>query len=398
MSNELVGRCWLIDFPSSAMQLVMMKLSDCADDDGANVFPSIAFISRETMLSRRSVSDQLAALRECGLVINRRDEARPSNRSSRTSVDREINIDLMAAVCDTRLRGKPRVPSSHVISQVEIDVAAGAERVLVPGALAWSVFAEPLTAEQAGRRKVWAVMPRGFEPAQSDAASAGDAEADETAYAAGAEADGEVPMQEVQGTSATDAHCLCTSCTQPLLDSSPRPSPPSPPQAVGRERKRDLSKIAAVDALLVDVVGSDGCPDRQRAVAVLIEPLARQRRIDAPDPRFSLTTIADWAAKHPDTVLKRARDRVLRKRDVTVKPSDIEAALKAEIEHAKSEARLARSPVIVTGTERFRRAIEAVRRIDPAEAAWLADRNTIKADDLVKLGIDPVTFERKDAA
>ena len=130
-------------------------------------------------------------------------------------------------------------------------------------------------------------------------------------------------MQEVQGTSATDAHCLCTSCTQPLLDSSPRPSPPSPPQAVGRERKRDLSKIAAVDALLTDVVGSDGCQDRQRAVAVLIEPLARQRRIDAPDPRFSLTTIADWAAKHPDTVLERTRDRVLRKRDVTVKPSDM---------------------------------------------------------------------------
>lgn len=222
MSNELVGRCWLIDFPTPAMQLVMMKLADCADDDGSNVFPSVAYVSRETILSTRSVSDQLAALRECGLVINKRDVH--GNRANRTSVDREINIDLLAAVSDARVRGKPRVPSSHVIAHVEIEVAAGADRVHVPGALAPSVFAEPLTDKQAGRRHVWAIMPRGFDvvvDGSTPAAAAG-------AFGSTPATDAEVPLQQLQGTPATAADHPCDSCQQPLLDSSLRPSPLTP--------------------------------------------------------------------------------------------------------------------------------------------------------------------------
>lgn len=222
MSNELVGRCWLIDFPTSAMKLVMMKLADCADDDGSNVFPSVAYVAAETQLSTRSVSDQIAALRECGLVVDKRDEH--GNRVNRTSVLREINIDLMAAVSDKRVRGKPRLPSSHVIAQVEIEVPAGAYSVMVPGALAPSAFRYPAAG---GVHPVWAIVPR--------ATPATDAEAEPPTPATGAGA----PLQQLQGTPATGAVHPCDSCQQPIHYPSTDSSPSIPGSESGSE---DFSK------------------------------------------------------------------------------------------------------------------------------------------------------------
>lgn len=415
MSNELVGRCWLIDFPTSAMKLVMMKLADCADDDGTNVFPSVAYIARETLLSTRSVSDQIAALRECGLVADRKDEH--GNRVNRTSVLREINIDLMAAVSDRRVRGKPRVPSEYVITQVEFDVPAGATQILVPGALAASTFREPAAG---GARRVWAIMPR---PAEAATPATG-AGADGSTPAAGSG----VPLQQVQGTPATGADHPCDSCQQPIHYPSNTSSPLPPADRGGREsedvsetgkgagpairsseRERGREPAAPASALrsapakqprsvrqaedkrgLCEwVLAAIRTPERERAIAVLIEPLVRLRRIDAQDVPFALAQMAEWAAKHPDYLLAEARDRILAARDVTVKPADIEKHLRAAIARAKAEAEIAANGKWVTGTAQFRAALAAVRAVKPLDAELMANWNVIRPSDLAALGIDP---------
>ena len=79
-------------------------------------------------------------------------------------------------------------------------------------------------------------------------------------------------------------------------------------------------------------------PERQRAVEVLLDPLLRQRRFDAPDKVFALGQLADWASKHPDDVLADGLRRTLATRDVTVRPSDIEKALKEAIAHSRKLA------------------------------------------------------------
>lgn len=397
MSNELVGRCWLIDFPTSAMKFVMMKLADCADDDGSNVFPSVAYVAAETQLSTRSVSDQIAALRECGLVVDKRDEH--GNRLNRTSVLREINIDLMAAVSDKRLRGRPRVPSSHVVAQVEIDVPAGATQILAPGALAASMFREPAAG---GVRRVWAIVPR----PQASSTPATDAGADEAAPASGSG----VPLQQVQGTPATGAVHPCDSCQQPIHYPSNTTPPQPPADRGGRESEIDCdqqgkaspraARAAATQSRSVRkaedkrglcewVLDAIRTPERERAIAVLIEPLVRLRKIDAPDQQFAMAQSADWAAKHPDHVLADARERILAARDVTVKPADIEQHMRAAIAQAKAEAQMARTDKWVTGTQQFRAALAAVAGVSPADAELMANWTVIRAKDLSKLGIDP---------
>lgn len=421
MSNELQSRCWLIDFPTHATLLVMMKLGECADDDGTNVFPSVAHVARETQLSPRAVSKQLAILRECGLVADKKDEH--GNRVSRTSVVREINIDLMAAVADTRVRGKGRTPSSHVIAEVACDVPAGAETFWVPGALAASVIAEHVGAGglrvpwPGGPRQVWAIIPRAQAERQSlpeaddadddgGATPAPDSGVDAATPAPRSGVDGSPPLHQVQGTPEPGAAHPCTTFQQPLTDPSLDPSPPAPPRTgggacevksskggsgttdVGRDRRRALAKVDAIDALIADVLGDQPSPDRSRAVAVLIGPLARQRKIDAPDPAFALGVIAEWASKHPDPVLRDALDRVLWGRAATVKPSDVEAALKAAIAKAKAERQMACSGVFVAGTAQFIRAVAAVAKVSAADAELMRNWSSIRREHLARHGID----------
>lgn len=130
-------------------------------------------------------------------------------------------------------------------------------------------------------------------------------------------------------------------------------------------------------------------PERERAIAVLIEPLVRLRRIDAPDQQFAMAQIADWAAKHTDHVLADARARILAARDVSVKPADIEQHLRAATAKAKTEAQMARTDKWVTGSAQYRAALAAVAGVSPADAELMANWNVIRPSDLAKLGIDP---------
>ncbi len=60
--------CWRIEFPTPAMSAVAIKLADCANDEGENVYPSIERIERETRLGASTVRRALAAFEEAGLL------------------------------------------------------------------------------------------------------------------------------------------------------------------------------------------------------------------------------------------------------------------------------------------------------------------------------------------
>lgn len=295
MSHELVSRAYLIEWPSLPMQAVFMKLADCADPDGTNVFPSVATIADECTMSESCVRVQIAALREMGLLIDR-DEAH-GNRSGRTTVLREIDIDKLALITGQRVRGKGKVPSTHVIRKLG-----------------------------AGDDARWAIILRPTPPGA-----------------------GGVPLQEVEGYPST-------TWTPPLQEvegtppgGGPNPSidpsmtlSPLPPAGgagagsdetepdvdnLGTARGRRLSKAEEIAAILASLRqrGVD-----QTVIAAFVDPLLRQRRVDAPDPAFALAQWAEWVCKANPTAadLGRVLARVLDKRRVSVKPVDLSDAWK----------------------------------------------------------------------
>jgi len=59
---------WDLRLPP-AQKLVLLKLADCADDDGGNAFPSLGMLSDACTLSRRTVQRTLADLETAGYLV-----------------------------------------------------------------------------------------------------------------------------------------------------------------------------------------------------------------------------------------------------------------------------------------------------------------------------------------
>jgi len=154
------------------------------------------------------------------------------------------------------------------------------------------------------------------------------------------------------------------------LTASSTPSPPTPANGGGSGRgfanrsglvkgqpHHDASRAPSeIDALLAAVATT---PDRARAVEEVIGPIVRTRTLTAPDPVFALGTVADFVAKHSPSASDAAAivDAVRSARRATVKPADIEDAVRAQIaakNAGNAEGRVALSPS------------------DPECAAWLA--------------------------
>jgi hypothetical protein len=67
MSVHISSRVWKLQLRPPE-KLVLLKLADCCDDEGANAFPSVSRIARECGMSDRTVQRSLALLRSKGLV------------------------------------------------------------------------------------------------------------------------------------------------------------------------------------------------------------------------------------------------------------------------------------------------------------------------------------------
>lgn len=374
MANELVGQCWLIDFPTPAFRLVMMKLCDCAEPDGTSIYPSVATIRRETGLAESVIRDALAAYQQA-TVVNVEGEG-CGNRAGKTTVLREIDTDKLRLLTAKRRKGFTPTPSTHVLAQREVGVLPDVDTVFLSGA----AFPSRIRASDKRRTiKVWAIFPR--EAIDADAPPESGGANDE-----GTPPDrGGAPLHEAEGhPSGQRSPPLPTSeGTPPDSGANPSFTPSIDPSPLPPRGSRRRGRAREIDDLILKI----RTPERAQVIALLIEPVARTLKIDAPDPAFALGQVADWAADQPASVLVAAKARLFEGRKVTAKPSDIEDAVKAARKAVDIAAKLADAPVFFEGTESFRRAIAAVERVNPMEAAYLRGQSKVTRKQLARLGV-----------
>ena len=131
------------------------------------------------------------------------------------------------------------------------------------------------------------------------------------------------------------------------LDQRSKITPPLPPAG---GRRAGVKKLNQVEEAL-RAVGADPPENgaRRFAIDAVLAPLVRQRRLDAPSLEGSLRALADWIARK-DLSQREAGQivaKVLEARKATVKPSDIEDAVKAELGLRPAPALLAGDPVLM---------------------------------------------------
>lgn len=120
--------------------------------------------------------------------------------------------------------------------------------------------------------------------------------------------------------------------TQLLDPSSGDHSPPKPPR--GRRVRVKISN--EVEDVLLSAAASRPDDDAFQAVLVdFLAPLIRQRHLDAPSMIGAVTALADWIVKQGlgEGEGRKVLAQLLERRKATVKPSDIETAVKTAIGH-----------------------------------------------------------------
>ena len=73
-------RVWDAEFPTMAMKLVALKLADCANDDGENIYPWVRSVEAATGVSESAVREALADMEASGLLAvtgSMKDDKRP---------------------------------------------------------------------------------------------------------------------------------------------------------------------------------------------------------------------------------------------------------------------------------------------------------------------------------
>jgi len=109
MSVRVMSRVWQLrrEALGATEKLVLLKLADCADDDGANAFPSVRTLAEQCCMSVRATQYVLHRLRDAGL-IEVQEEAQPG--AYRPTTYRVVLGTRGAEAAP--LRGAPSAPDS----------------------------------------------------------------------------------------------------------------------------------------------------------------------------------------------------------------------------------------------------------------------------------------------
>lgn len=105
MSVRVMSLVWDAPFPTPTAKLIALKLADCANDDGANVFPSRRTVERATMCSTAAVKNWLAVLERANLLLV---ERRSLGGAHRDTTVRRFNMVLLRGLVDGTHRFVPR--------------------------------------------------------------------------------------------------------------------------------------------------------------------------------------------------------------------------------------------------------------------------------------------------
>lgn len=103
MSSRLLGPAWDADVPPM-QKLVLLKLVDCANDDGSSCWPSVATIVGDTGASRRFVQRTLRLFEGDGLL----EVVTLGGMRGNKSTEYQINLGILASyVGASPRRGRP---------------------------------------------------------------------------------------------------------------------------------------------------------------------------------------------------------------------------------------------------------------------------------------------------
>lgn len=138
MSVTLMGLCWRIEWPSHNMLLVALKLADCANDEGENIYPSVGRVSRETKLGESTIRREIAAMEECGLLEVVQEAS--GNKWNRSTTIRRFDTEKLRALAETETRRGVYKPSQLVIKQVDTGETKVDKKGRAKAVLAWTTL------------------------------------------------------------------------------------------------------------------------------------------------------------------------------------------------------------------------------------------------------------------
>ena len=282
VSIKVMTMVWDAEFPNVSSKMVALKLADCANDDGDNIYPSVGTVERATGGAASTVRKYMFAMEHCGLleVVER------GVGGARTGTTvRRFNLDILRSL------HKPRYGGRAEASLVEVET-------------------EHSTVVKGVCKTVRVVVFEIKTPPPGGALSQADPSASRRH-----------PSDRQGATPPPDG-------AKPSLEPSEirHDSPPTPLKGVGV--RRDL-------ALVLDQVRAK--PSRQRVMDRLLEPVVRQRAFNAPDRVYALGILADYCEELAEHILDAARVELLARRHSSVRQADIMHVIQAQIEAQEVE-------------------------------------------------------------
>ena len=317
MSVHVQSPVWLIEMGSVAFKCIALKLADCANDDGASIYPSVSRISRECDCDEATVNRALVAFEECGLIEVT--DKTHGNRRYKSTVVRRFDLQKFNFLAAVDNRDGTFTPPTHCLKQVE----TGEMRVI-----------------ERGRRKGEQVPVSRYVIAERGPD-------DSSKYDALAPAGWVPPWQREPALPlASDEGCPSHSATQTILE-------PSLNNSLSHESERGRAG-GKYNSIFQEMTGN-----RKRVADLFLGPVADLLTIATPTPTEMFSMVAGKLANEPDGVLEAALDIAIETRKKIVSPKcllDCVAAAKQQ-----RRAPVAKETVRITREE-------APRQF----AAWLA--------------------------
>lgn len=324
MSASVVGLVYKIKFGSMAAKAVAVKLADNSNDDGENIFPAKTTVAELVECAKRTVDRYMDQWLVIGVLLL--DEMGGGRRP-----DEERRGQL-------RRRGRSSVycfnmPLLHALAAGETSIDALIRDAQERGQIGADGWADP--------DAVAAIKGATLAPF-------GEGEDDETKGATLApfeDGKGCNPVNErVQGSQGKGARVAPEPSRNhhltPTQGRAPERSPGEGSAKRAEKAAHGRGGRPAIDDLL-DEVGAE--PHRERVVEQILAPICRMRHLDAPSPLHALKVLGDWLAKRgpfDDATAAAIVEAAMRDRQRTVRPSDIEDAVKAITARRKHAAQV----------------------------------------------------------
>lgn len=96
MSKKIESMVWDITFPTQSQKLILLKLADYGNDEGASIYPARDTLAEKVGCSLATVKSALKAFRECGILT----VLKEGGSGPRDTTHYGLNIELIKALSE----------------------------------------------------------------------------------------------------------------------------------------------------------------------------------------------------------------------------------------------------------------------------------------------------------